>query len=466
MTNETDKAGVQEEYELLMTDNQQLQLLGQGTYGCAFYPEINCKTHHIAQSSSSRNYLSKIQFQDDSLQREIDIGQRIVKRVSNYRYFYAPIIESCPVQLAHLRQNKIKQCNVLTKASLSNRPIVSSKVPYLGKLTLDKYFNTLFQNQYCEKSRSNTTQCIHMTVTYVKKLINSYIYLIQSFQKLNNEVGVVHLDVKSDNIMYDAKHHLPILIDFGMSYCIDWLQLPAYLSFPYPFGVKSFSYSPWCIEVSLLTHLARYLRPTTTTTIKNRHGGYVDETLLKTVTPPELIESYQTLCKEFVHNNLYSRQVFTDVERQTMESQLQTWIVRLAQNKTIESLWTSLLSSYRTWDLYAVAMMYIYEMKDSGLLTLQSTESVRQFLNQLKHVILTLPHERPAAKQMFQDARSLFSKMTQNNYQQLVTAKIKQQKIAAVMKKAKRAVETHLDNNSAAAAAAAAVSNTFHPRTS
>lgn len=270
-----------EEVELLMADNRQLQLLGQGTYGCAFYPEINCKTHHIARKNS-RNYLSKIQFQDESLQREMDIGQRIVKRVPNYRYFYAPIVESCPVQLAHLRQNKIKQCNVLTKATLSNRPIMSSKVPYLGKLTLEKYFNSLFQNQYCGRLRSST-QCVNMTVTYIKKLVNSYLYLIQSFQKLNTDVGVVHLDVKADNIMYDTKHHLPILIDFGMSYCVDWLQLPAYLSFKYPFGVQSFSYSPWCIEVSLLTHLARYLRPQQPHT--NSHGGYVDEARLKTQTP-------------------------------------------------------------------------------------------------------------------------------------------------------------------------------------
>ena len=429
----------EEEMELLMTDNQQLQLLGQGTYGCAFYPEINCKTHHITQSS--RNYLSKIHFQDDSSKREMDIGQRIVKRVPNYRYFFAPIVESCPVQLASLRQNKIKQCNVLTNATLSNRQIMSSKVPYLGKLTLDKYFNSLFQNQYCGRLRSNT-RCVNMTVTYIKKLINSYLYLITSFQKLNADVGVVHLDVKSDNIMYDTKHHLPILIDFGMSYCIDWLQLPAYLSFKYPFGVQSFSYSPWCLEVCLLTHLARHGRPKHQT--MNSHGGYIDEALLKTITPPELLETYSSLCADFVKSNI-NHHVFTEAERQTLQSNLQNWIVRLGQNKTLESLWTSLLTSHRTWDLYAVAMMYLYEMEDSGLLNLYPSGStelqatpVRQFLNQLKRVILAVPDQRPNGKQMFQDARALFAKMTLTNYQQITSSNMQQR--AQARRKANRAL--------------------------
>jgi len=439
----------EEELELLLTDNQQLQLLGQGTYGCAFYPEINCKTHHIV-AGSSRNYLSKIQFQDESLTREIEIGQRIVKRVPNYRYYYAPIIESCPVQLANLRQNKIKQCNVLTKATLSNRPIMSSKVPYLGKLTLEKYFTSLFQKQHCTSksanrrllppetsSSSEQQQCVTMTVTYIKKLVNSYLYLIPSFDTLNTKVGVVHLDVKGDNIMYDTKHHLPILIDFGMSYCIEWLQLPAYLSFKYPFGVESFSYSPWCIEVSLLTHLARYLRPKQQSQTINRHGGYVDETLLKSTTPPELLQTFTSLCADFVKSNINSRHVFTDAERHTLQSNLQNWIVGLAQHKTLESLWTSLLASYRTWDLYAVAMMYLYEMEDSGLLLIYPSGStdlqatpVRQFLNQLKHVILATPDQRPTGKQMVQDARALFTKMTLTNYLQITSANLQARKKA------------------------------------
>jgi serine/threonine protein kinase len=440
MQTQTEK---EEELELIM-DNQQLQLLGQGTYGCAFYPEISCKTHHVVKGSSSTQYLSKIQIKDKSLQRELDIGQRIVKRIPNYRYFVAPIIESCPVQLSSLRQNKIKQCNVLTKASLSNRTIVSSKVPYLGKLTLEKYFHTLFHQQHCINNKNQTSKCVSMSVTYLKKLINTYLYLIQSYQKLNVDVGVVHLDVKADNIMYDAKHHLPIIIDLGMSYCVEWLQMPAYLSFKYPFGIQTMSYSPWCIEVSLLTHLAHYLRRGTT---PNRHGGYLDEALLKSPTPPELIATYQNFCVDYVKNNITIREVFTDAERQTYQTELQRWVASL-QSKTIESLWTSLLSTYRDWDQYALALTYLCEMHDSDLLHLfPKPESgvvvatpVWAFVHLLKRVILSIPGQRPSSQQLFQEARALFAKMTLTNYQRVSSVKLPPAR-AVAKKNAQRAVQ-------------------------
>ena len=424
----------EEEMELLLTDNQQLQLLGQGTYGCAFYPQIDCKTHHITKSS--RHFLSKIQFQDKSLIREIQVGKRIVQRVPNYRYLFAPILETCPVKLSEMRQNKIKQCNVLTKATLNNTPIVSSKVPYVGQLTLDKYFNSLYDREQCRApppppppTTNKTKKCIHMAIPYLKKLINTFLYLLPSFQKLNADVGVVHLDVYAKNIMYDAKNHLPIIIDFGMSYCMDWLQLPAYLSFKYPFGIESFSYAPWCFEVSILTHLARHLRPASNDQL-NKHGGYVDETLLKTPIDPELIRIYRDICVDFVTANLRSHNnvIFTDADRQTLIINLQTWIVNLAaKTKTHEALWTALLASYRTWDIYALAIMYLHEIEDSKLLLASTTTAapvVRAFIDQLKRVILSVPDQRPPVGQIFKEAKTLFAKMTLTNYQQVQAVKL------------------------------------------
>lgn len=293
----------------MVKDNQELELLGQGTYGCAFYPEINCKTHHI-HPGTSRNYLSKIQYEDESLKRELKIGARIAKMFPNYRYYYAPIVESCPVQLSELKQNKIKQCQVLTKYSNNDdkKRIVSSKIPFVGKSTLNKYFNSLFQHKKKQcKIDTRHHHCRAATVTYLKKMVNTYLYLIGSFQKLNADIGVVHLDVKGDNIMYDTKNDIPILIDFGLSFCIEWLQLPKYLEFPYAFGVQSFSYSPWCIEVSLLTYLARQVRRTDSS-YRNAHGGYLDEQIfLKTPISEEWLQTYQTYCRDFVKSNLKKR---------------------------------------------------------------------------------------------------------------------------------------------------------------
>lgn len=385
-----------------MSDNDQLELLGQGTYGCAFYPEINCQTHHIAKSNDARQFLSKIQFQDESLAREVEVGKRIVKRVPNYRYFFAPIVSSCNVALSQLRQNKIKQCGVLNRnLDPQGVVVVSSKVPYLGKQTLEKYFSSLFDKRVCVVHRD---KCKSMTTIYLNRLINTYLYLLSAFVKLNGELGIVHLDVKADNIMYDAKNKVPVIIDFGMSYCVaDWLQYPKYLEIKHPFGVESFSYSPWCLEVSLLTHLARQVRRKNA---QNRLGGYADEQIFLGAVPTTLRETYMGLCREFVDKNL-SVTIFTAEERQRALSQWQAWVTALLRQKTVAACWTALLASYQTWDLYAVAMMYLYEMEDSGVME-QQDATTSAFVNHLKGVILANPPQRPRAAQMSNDARKLF----------------------------------------------------------
>jgi|LauGreDrversion4_1035100.scaffolds.fasta_scaffold85311_1 hypothetical protein len=401
------------ELELLTQDNQELELLGQGTYGCAFYPEITCQTHHI--SKTSRNFLSKIQLDDDSLQREIQVGKRIVQKLPTYRAFFAPVTESCPVQLSRLRQDKIQQCDVLKKQQ--SKRIVSSKIPFVSKVTLGEYFSLT-------KKKSSST------VEYVKKLINTYLYLLKSFNVLNTQLGIVHLDVKNDNIM--SKNGRPILIDFGLSYCIDWLQYPKYLEFKYPFGIQSYSYSPWCIEICFLTEVARHVRGGVVPGAKNQHGGYADEATFQSPVPSSLLDSFKTHAQDFVDHN-FPANLFSDAERKLYLTQLQAWIDALPQ-KSVSALWTAILSSYNTWDLYAVAMTYLEELSHSGLLRENRVElshsgllrsddeqqttfsPIRAFIRQLKTTLLAMPGKRPLAMQLFQDARAIFAKMSSSNY--------------------------------------------------
>lgn len=396
------------ELELLTQDNQELELLGQGTYGCAFYPEITCQTHHI--SKTTRNFLSKIQLDDVSLQREIQVGKRIVQSLPTYRAFFAPVTESCPVQLSRLRQDKIQQCDVLKKQqSKYGQRIVSSKIPFVSKVTLGEYFSLT-------KKKSSST------VEYVKKVINTYLYLLKSFNVLNTQLGIVHLDVKNDNIM--SKNGRPILIDFGLSYCIDWLQYPKYLEFKYPFGIQSYSYSPWCIEICFLTEVARHVRGGGGGGVpgaKNQRGGYADEATFQSPVPPSLLDSFKTHAQDFVTHN-FAASLFSDAERTLYLTQLQAWIDALPQ-KTVSALWTAILSSYKTWDLYAVSMTYLEEMSHSGLLRSdderqQQTTSfpIRAFISQLKTTLLAMPGKRPSAMQLFQDAQAIFAKMSSSNY--------------------------------------------------
>jgi hypothetical protein len=227
--------------------------------------------------------------------------------------------------------------------------------------------------------------------------------------------------VKSDNIIFDEKNAVPIVIDFGLSYPMAPLKLPEYLKFPYPFGINTFSYAPWCIEVCMLSRVARDLRRANRT--KNQHGGYLDEALLKTVVPPNLVALYQSECANFVKNNLtrYSSSFISPKELADFTTKLQQWIATLAQNKTFESLWTTVVNTHSTWDLYSLAMSYLRELHISSVFQTGSNNVVGgDLVNQLKGVILAVPGQRPSAQQMSLAVKAIQKKSKQQQTNAIV----------------------------------------------
>ena len=49
-----------------------IQIIGQGTYGCVYRPNIDCQTKKI----DSKQFLSKIQRKDKTSKNEIVIGKK------------------------------------------------------------------------------------------------------------------------------------------------------------------------------------------------------------------------------------------------------------------------------------------------------------------------------------------------------------------------------------------------------
>ena len=52
---------------------ENIHIIGQGTYGCVYRPNIDCKTKQIG----SNEYLSKMQRKDKTSKNEIIIGKII-----------------------------------------------------------------------------------------------------------------------------------------------------------------------------------------------------------------------------------------------------------------------------------------------------------------------------------------------------------------------------------------------------
>ena len=50
----------------------------------------------------------------------------------------------------------------------------------------------------------------------LNKVLQTHIYLLNALDKLNRK-GIIHFDIKYDNIVYDQTLQAPIIIDFGLS---------------------------------------------------------------------------------------------------------------------------------------------------------------------------------------------------------------------------------------------------------
>ena len=78
-----------------------IQIIGQGTYGCVYRPNIDCQTKKI----DSKQFLSKIQRKDKTSKNEIVIGKKIISLPKNiYSNRFAPILESCPIEIGKMEE--------------------------------------------------------------------------------------------------------------------------------------------------------------------------------------------------------------------------------------------------------------------------------------------------------------------------------------------------------------------------
>ena len=88
------------------------ELIGQGTYGCVYYPGIKCP----GKKGSYEKYATKLEVNDYSLRNELSISQ-LIRQIKNYKNFFIPIIKTCPIKLASLDNGDIpiEKCELIEK---------------------------------------------------------------------------------------------------------------------------------------------------------------------------------------------------------------------------------------------------------------------------------------------------------------------------------------------------------------
>jgi len=347
------------------------QIISEGAYGCAVYPGVKCDN-----TTEGPNYLTKVQLDGPTLQNENRIGQAIIEKYGNrHILFYAPILSSCNIEAGEIQNDEIKKCKILQQPETTQpqpQTYVNSKIRYIGKTTLNTLFKTL-------------TPTTPHTTPSTTKIIDLYLYLTKSIQMLI-DLDIVHFDLKDNNIMYDHSHHVPVIIDFGLS-----RKMPLAFNESAQFFQTYDKYIIWSSEIFLISQISK--KPSSE--------------ILTEQTTQELID----LCMTNIDHpeGIYQKiTLFDPAEIETYKANLQTFL-KTYTGYSYANLHDKLMETYKTWDLYSISATFLFLIHtqtpnpppDSPETPLQS------YITILKGHILANPLERDSIEETVRKIQTL-----------------------------------------------------------
>ena len=213
------------------------KIIGEGGFGCIIKPGFTCK----GKEMKTDEFVTKIQVKNSTAERELNIG-KIVKQIPSYKQRFAPIISSCKYNSKIVKMVSRKEdCDIVSRKP--NKKFILSKLQLIKGEEFKKY---LLHN-------------VNNDMIYT--LIHSYISLLYSIFLLNKQ-GVIHYDIKGENVMYNTEKKVPIIIDFGLSLNKKHI-MPAFHDPDYNnrledyFYVYAPDYSLWCLDIHYITFLVQ-----------------------------------------------------------------------------------------------------------------------------------------------------------------------------------------------------------------
>jgi serine/threonine protein kinase len=160
--------------------------IASGIYGCTFYPHLKC-----IDVSNKKNTVGKVFSDTNDYELELDIMKQIKKDIDPTNKFTVPFHESCGVHY-YRKTDEASTCLHLDQEN-----------PRLHKQILYGYGGKALSNKLT-------------TTGNIKGFLGMLPHFIPIFEGLVkfNQYKIVHLDIKTDNILM-LKSKL-FIIDFGM----------------------------------------------------------------------------------------------------------------------------------------------------------------------------------------------------------------------------------------------------------
>jgi hypothetical protein len=348
--------------ELENKNKNKNEYIAEGSFGCVFSSKVQCKDNKDENLVIGNNnqYVSKVSVSQPD-DKEVLIGKVIIQNIKHYDYYYAPILNSCPIDIGVIENEQIQKCKLVSN---NIKDIyISSTLKYIGKRNIYDYLD----------DNINTDDN-----TFLKIVIESHLHLVNALEKLLLiEDPIVHYDLKNGNVMFDESYNVPIIIDFGLSYTHSQL-------FTSPMNIQSLSnifyvyyekYTPWNIEIVILSFIVQ--------SIAIKDNININRQILK---------PYFTKLLQVVDDYVENFEVLeNDEERKSFSTSSKDFLYQF-QNKPISAVIDALRNNWKSWDNFSIAMMYytyLYNCKEKE--KLYNNHFFLSYSKMLKDILLSTP---------------------------------------------------------------------------
>ena len=197
----------------------------------------------------------------------------------------------------------------------------------------------------------------------IDKFVPVYEHLLEALCILE-KIKVIHFDIKSNNILFDERFKVPVVIDFGISFeYSDKEKLNLYEIF-YSY---SNDYEPWCIDICVESYIQNNLK---------EHSLKINK------------EDINMLIGNYIREN--------PVFKYLSEKDLETWKNNNTEyfSKFIGKPWSilskELLNYLETWDNYSITILFLHFL-------LKKKPLETKYINYFKKILISSPDKRPNA---------------------------------------------------------------------
>ena len=189
-----------------LKSSSELQVIGEGNYGIIIRPNIDCDNGNLG----SMDKVGKIT-SHDILQREYDFIQKLPE---------SPLfIDKKMVELCKLSEGAKKVIQQFSEEIDERNIDYQLSLPYLGidfsKYIRQNYVNAFEYNNIIASGSELVGEKI-MDIRTFKRITMALDELCQNIFQMN-KMGIFHLDMKSNNIIYNENTSKFTLIDYNLS---------------------------------------------------------------------------------------------------------------------------------------------------------------------------------------------------------------------------------------------------------